>query len=201
MQMNPFWDKRYSTKNYAYGRKPNGFFSAQLDKSVPGRTLLPGEGEGRNAAYAALKGWSVDAFDQSSTAYSKAMALASEHGVRIHYKVCQLEDFQFLPNHYDLTGLIYFHLDGSEREYLHRKVYESLKPGGTLVLEAFHKEQLGKNTGGPKAVNMLYDEKSLSSDFASFKTLLLEKQNIVLDEGPFHQGEASVIRFIGQKPN
>ena len=48
---------------------------------------------------------------------------------------------------------------------------------------------------------MLFDEETLSSDFALFKTLLLEKQEIELNEGPSHQGPASVIRFMGIKPN
>ena len=91
-------------------------------------------------------------------------------------------------------------MDPAGREYLHRKVYESLIPGGSLILEAFHKEQLSKNTGGPRSLDMLFDKETLSSDFACFETLLLEKQEIELNEGPFHQGLASVIRFLGIKP-
>ncbi len=194
------WDKRYGTEDYAYGKEPNAFFSGQVEKMDPGLMLLPGEGEGRNAVYAALKGWSVDAFDQSSVGQSKALALASERGVEINYKVGQLEDFQFIPNHYDAVGLLFFHADPNSRIYLHRKVCESLKPGGTLILEAFHKEQVNHNTGGPKDPDMIFDAKTLSSDFAMFETLLLEKQEIELNEGPFHQGLASVIRFHGTKP-
>jgi len=198
--MNPFWDKRYNTRNYVYGKEPNGFFSSQLDGIVPGKILLPGEGEGRNAVFAAMKGWTVEAFDQSGIAKEKALALASENGVQIGYKVCQLEDFPFIPDHYDCAGLIYFHADDPGRKYLHRKVYESLKPGGILILEAFHKEQLSNNTGGPQSPEMLFDEEALASDFELFIHLLIEKQKILLNEGTFHQGEASVIRFVGQKP-
>jgi hypothetical protein len=46
---------------------------------------------------------------------------------------------------------------------------------------------------------MLFDEETLSTDFALFETLLLEKQETVLNEGSFHQGAASVIRFMGKK--
>ena len=199
-QMSQFWDQRYRTEDYAYGREPNAFFSAQLEKMTAGIMLLPGEGEGRNAVYAATKGWKVDAFDQSVVGQRKALALASELGVEINYSVCGIEDFQFIPNHYDAIGLLFFHSDPAGRIFLHRKVYESLKPGGYLILEAFHKEQLNKNTGGPKSLDMLFDEKTLSFDFALLETLLLEKQELVLNEGPFHQGLASVIRFLGIKP-
>lgn len=199
-QMNQFWDERYRTEEYAYGKRPNTFFSEQLKKLEPGHMLLPGEGEGRNASYAAMLGWEVEAFDQSSVGQNKALALALEQGVEINYKVDSLEAFRFIPNHYDAIGLFFFHTDPASRIYLHRKVCESLKPGGTLILEAFHKEQVKNDTGGPKDPDMLFDEKTLSSDFSSLDTLLLEKRELPLDEGPFHQGEASVIRFLGSSP-
>lgn len=200
-KMKDMWDKRYGTEAYAYGKEPNGFFSAQLEKTAPGQMLLPGEGEGRNAVYAALNGWSVDAFDQSIAGQSKALALASEMGVGINYRVCPMEDFQFLENHYDAVGLIFFHADQAGREFLHRKVIEALKPGGSLFLEAFHKDQIKNNTGGPKSLELLFDEAILLSDFAPLEIQMLEKQQIILNEGPFHQGEASVIRFHGIKAN
>ncbi len=194
------WDKRYGTEDYAYGKEPNAFFSTQLDKIVSGQILFPGEGEGRNAVYAARKGWKVDAFDQSGVGQSKALAFASELDLRINYIVCQLENFPFKDNHYDAIALLFFHADPAGRKLLHRRAYESLKPGGSLILEAFHKEQIDKDTGGPKALDMLFDEQTLSSDFALLETRLLEKQEIELNEGPFHQGLASVIRFHGTKP-
>jgi hypothetical protein len=69
-----------------------------------------------------------------------------------------------------------------------------------VILEAFHKEQLGKNTGGPQSLDLLFDEEMLLSDFAELEPVLLEKQIVTLNEGSFHQGEASVIRFTGVKP-
>lgn len=198
--MNSFWDNRYSTPAYVYGKKPNEFFATQLEKSAPGTILLPGEGEGRNAVYAASKGWSVDAFDQSSQGREKALGLALENKVQINYQVCQLEDFLFKPDHYDLVALIFLHVASPGREYLHRKVCESLKPGGILMLEAFHKDQISKDTGGPGSLDLLFNKDSLRTDFESIEPQLLEKQEVLLDEGAFHHGLASVIHFIGKKP-
>ena len=198
--MEQFWDDRYSTSQYVYGKEPNDFFSIELSKKEPGRILLPGEGEGRNAVHAALLDWEVDAFDQSRAGREKALAFALEANVQINYEVCPLEEFHFKPNQYDVVALVYFHGAQTEREYLHRKVSESLKPGGRLILEAFHKEQMGKSTGGPQSLDLLFDEEMLLSDFAGLKPELMEKQIVALNEGPFHQGEASVIRFTGVKP-
>ena len=198
--MKNFWDDRYSSSLFVYGKEPNGFFSSELGKTEPGHLLLPGEGEGRNAVHAALKGWRVDAFDQSNVGRQKALALASELGVDINYVASTLQDFQFAPGLYDAVALVYFHASPAEREYLHRKVCESLKPGGRLILEAFHKEQLGKSTGGPQSLALLFDEELLLSDFTELETVLLKKQIVALDEGAFHQGEASVLRYTGIKP-
>lgn len=199
--MNQFWDDRYSTSQFVYGKEPNGFFSAEISKREPGRILLPGEGEGRNAVHAALLGWEVDAFDQSRVGREKALAFASEMNVQINYEACLLEEFHFNPRQYDVIALVYFHIAQKEREYLHKKVSESLKPGGTLILEAFHKEQLGKDTGGPQSLALLFDEEMLLSDFAGLRPGLIEKQIVTLKEGLFHEGEASVIRYTGVKPD
>ncbi len=150
--MNHFWDERYSAGHYVYGKEPNDYFASELKKSEPGRILLPGEGEGRNAVHAARSGWKVDAFDQSPVGREKALAFAAEKGVRINYTLSTLEDFTFPTNHYDAIGLIFFHAHAPDRRYLHTKAVSAVKPGGTVLLEAFHKDQLGRNTGGPGSV-------------------------------------------------
>lgn len=71
--MNEFWETRYKSPTYAYGTKPNEFFKESIDKLNPGRVLLPAEGEGRNAVYAAQRGWSAEAFDFSEAARPKEM--------------------------------------------------------------------------------------------------------------------------------
>ena len=198
--MSVFWDERYSSDTYVYGKQANAFFAAQLADLKPGRLLLPGEGEGRNAVHASRLGWKVDAFDQSRAGRDKAMALASGFDVDINYALCPLEDFDFPEDEYDLVALLFFHVPEASRRYLHRKVIESLKPGGRLVLEAFHKEQINYNTGGPKSLDMLFDENILEADFTLLETVMLDKQEIILDEGPFHQGPAKIIRYNGIKP-
>ena len=74
--MKNFWDERYSNKEFVYGTLPNQFFKDQLDKLKPGKILMVGEGEGRNAVYAAKLGWQVDAIDSSNVAKEKAAKLA-----------------------------------------------------------------------------------------------------------------------------
>ena len=199
IRMSDLWDQRYSKEEYAYGKEANAFFSSRLALLPVGKVLLPGEGEGRNAVHAASMGWKVDAFDLSRKGQAKALALAQEKGVEINYQVSYLDEFAFPDMHYDAVALLFLHLDPAGRKYLHKQVSRSLKPGGHLILEAFHKEQLNKDTGGPKSLDMLFDESTLEADFAGLETQLLEKQLTILNEGLYHQGEASVIRYMGRK--
>lgn len=76
--MSQFWNERYSQAEYVYGETPNVFFAAQLDKLSAGTIILPCEGEGRNAVYAASQGWEVKAFDASEAGQKKALLLAEK---------------------------------------------------------------------------------------------------------------------------
>ena len=197
--MKSFWDSRYDTDSYVYGREPNGFFADSINDLASGRALLPGEGEGRNAVHAASLGWEVDAFDQSNVAAEKARSLMEAKGVHVNYQVCELTECVFKGEYYDLVGLIFFHAIPDLRRLLHNQAMKALKPGGTLILEAFHTSQLGNATGGPQSLEMLFDKNILLADFRDLKTEMLEKLTEKLSEGPFHQGEASLIRYIGTK--
>ncbi|WP_234406800.1 hypothetical protein [Prolixibacter bellariivorans] len=75
----------------------------------------------------------------------------------------------------------------------------SLKEGGTFILEGFSKEQIHNQTGGPRDVAMLFSEEELKFDFQELSELKIWKEEIELQEGPFHNGKASVIRLIGIK--
>lgn len=197
--MNNMWNERYSTEEYVYGRDPNVFFARSLGPLSPGKLLLPGEGEGRNAAYAGSLGWEVDAFDQSSVGAEKAESLAREMGVEISYTVSGVEEFPFKAESYDAIALVYFHAPAPIRQLLHRQVVEALKPGGTLILEAFHTTQLGKDTGGPQNLEMLFSKEMLLEDFGGLEFEILEETEVDLEEGLFHGGLAKIIRLKGKK--
>ncbi|MFA6026152.1 MAG: SAM-dependent methyltransferase, partial [Ignavibacteriaceae bacterium] len=83
--MKEFWNERYSDDKFIFGTKPNEFLKSQLDTLPSGKLLLFGEGEGRNAVYAASKGWDILALDWSETAKEKALAFARQNNVLIRY--------------------------------------------------------------------------------------------------------------------
>ena len=195
-----FWDERYSSKEYVYGKKPNHFFKEQINKiSVPGKILLTGEGEGRNAIYAAKLGWKIDAFDQSSVAKLKALKHARKNNVEINYSNVDLAKFTLQKNYYDCAAIIFVHLTLDFRSEFHKIIIESIKPNGKIILELFSKNQFGKSSGGPQDLTMLSSLEEIKNDFKQLKIVLLKEENIFLDEGKKHNSDASVIRFVGEK--
>ena len=197
--MREFWNERYSTDTFVYGTKPNHFFKQKLDAiDYTGDLLLPLEGEGRNAVYAASKGWNVDAFDFSEEAKRKAINFARQQGLRISYDVLDASDYFPPTAYYDVVGIVFAHFPPDVRINFHRKLIKGLKPGGHIILEVFHKDQIGNNTGGPPNIDLLYSTDDLQSDFNELDMLYFEHLTVQLDEGPFHKGQAEVIRLHAQ---
>lgn len=197
--MSNFWDERYNTEEYVYGEAPNEFLRKKLTHLKPGKILFPAEGEGRNAVYAAELGWNVTAFDLSVEGKNKALNLASKKGVTISYEILSFEDANFESEFFDCICLVFAHMPSAVRCTMHKKLISFLKPGGLLILEAFSKKQLGKTSGGPSNLDLLFSEQELRKDFSEMNELMFEETESVLNEGPFHQGTASVIRVVGRK--
>jgi SAM-dependent methyltransferase len=195
--MKQMWDERYGRDEYAYGEEPNAFFKACLDRlPAPGRLLLPGEGEGRNAVYAARQGWTVHAFDFSTAGREKALRLADRYGVHIDYEVADYETAHLEPEFFDAVALIFTHMHERIRRTVHRRLVSALKPGGHLFLEAYSPEQLRYGTGGPPDARLLYTLADLQEDFSGLDVVQLEKIEAEIHEGQYHTGLASIVRLV-----
>lgn len=200
--MKKFWDEKYKKEAYAYGKMPNGFFAKKLMELEPGRILLPAEGEGRNAVFAAKQGWEVSAFDSSSEGQKKAFRLAQEEGVSIKY---ELTDYtRYKPEKdFDVVSLIYAHFPPNERIEHFQKLGNSLKKGGRLIFEGFGKKHLEYQQrdpaiGGPKEEAMLFSEEEVREAFKELDFVEFFEGEVELNEGEFHKGTGWVIRFVAQ---
>jgi SAM-dependent methyltransferase len=197
-----FWDQRFAEPGYKYGTEPNAFLRAQATRlTAPADVLVPGDGEGRNGVWLAQQGHRVTAVDYSPVGLQKARALATAQGVTIATALADLGDWSPAPASVDAVVLIYTHLPGAIRARVHRRLAQGLRPGGWLLLEAFHPAQLAHSSGGPKDADMLYTPEQLDADFAGLLTPVLSWHGeTTLSEGPGHQGLAHVTRWIGQRP-
>lgn len=194
-----FWNERYAAHPTVYGLQPNSFFREQLDLKKPGKLLLPAEGEGRNAIYAAKHGWSVTAFDYSETAKEKALTFAKNSNVAIQYTTEVIGEIKLPAETYDAIALIYVHLTESLRKDFHQQCIQALRPGGVMIIEAFCKEQTNNQSGGPKDFQLLYSLPEIVSDFEEMEKIIARKEEIFLEEGNFHAGLANVLRLVLEK--
>lgn len=198
------WNERYSKEEFAYGEQPNDFLKEQLAKLSVGSILFPAEGEGRNAVFAAKMGWNVSAFDISIEGKNKALRLAEANQVSIDYQVRELQNLDFEPLQFDTIALIYAHFPANIKSSIHQTLDKYLRRGGIIIFEAFsknHLEYIAKNekVGGPKELAMLFSKEELQADFKNYEIIELTEKVIELNEGIFHNGQGSVIRFIGRK--
>jgi len=198
------WDKRYSSAEFAYGEQPNNFLKEQLEKLNVGTILFPAEGEGRNAMFAAKLGWNVHAFDISAEGKKKALQLADVYNVTIDYQVGELQTLNYKAEQFDAIALIYAHFPANIKSSIHKALDKLLRKNGVIIFEAFsknHVDYLAKNerVGGPKDTDSLFSIDEIKSDFANYDIIQLEENVIELHEGLFHNGEGSVIRFVGRK--
>ena len=199
------WNERYSGSDYVYGKLPNVYLKEQLGKLPVGNILFVGEGEGRNAVFAAQVGWNVTAFDISSKAKKKAQQLALEHNVDIKYDVGELHHLNYENEQFDVISLIFTHFPLATRSSIHQILITHLRPGGVIIMESFSKDHItyqakNSNAGGPKNINVLYNIEDIKSDFDRLKIIELNKTEVYLSEGAHHDGLSSVIRFMGKKP-
>ncbi len=195
--MKDMWNARYSEPEYAYGTEPNAFFREILSTLRPGRILLPAEGEGRNAVFAASIGWDVHAFDFSEEGRKKALALSAERNAPIRYDIADFEEIDLPDRYFDAAGLFFVHLPPAPRKLAHAACSSALREGGMLILEAFSKQQLDLGTGGPKDERLLYSLEDLKDDFPTIEFEVFERRTVDLGEGRFHRGEADVVRLAG----
>lgn len=192
------WDERYAGPEFLYGTGPNEYLRAQAYRLAAGeRVLAAADGEGRNGIRLAEQGLRVTSVDQSRVAQEKAARLARERKVNVDFVRADLAEWSPGEGTYDAVIAIFAHFPGSVRGSIHRSLARALKPGGVLILEAFHLRQLGAPSGGPKDASMLYTAETLRDDFSELEPLELVEGTVWLNEGAKHQGTGTVVRFLG----
>ena len=116
----------------------------------------------------------------------------------------ELEKLNYNREQFDAIALIYAHFPADIKSRYHKTLDKYLRKNGLIIFEAFskkHIDYIAKNekVGGPKEVAMLFSIDELKSDFVNYEIIELEEKEIELNEGVFHNGRGSVIRFVGRK--
>ncbi|GAA2611335.1 class I SAM-dependent methyltransferase [Paractinoplanes durhamensis] len=129
------WDARYSEENRIWSGNPNVELVTEVADLPPGRALDLGCGEGADAVWLARRGWQVTAVDLSGVALQRAATHAAEAGVEIDFQQHNLEK-TFPDGEFDLVSAQFLHFWAEfDREKILRRAAESVRPGGTLLIE------------------------------------------------------------------
>lgn len=196
------WDDRFAGPGYLYGTEPNAFLVQQRHRLDRGMSVLAvADGEGRNGVWLAEQGMKVTSVDGSAVGLQKALTLALRRQVILRTICADLTDWPWPDGTFDAVAAIFIHFPSAVRAAMHAGMIRALKPGGLLLMEAFHKDQLGRTSGGPPVADMLYDTETLRADMtaAGAEIVLLEQVEQELDEGRLHKGAAATIQMVARR--
>ena len=198
-----FWNKRFDTPDYIFGRAPNEYLQTQAKQYLKkgDAVLCVADGEGRNSVWLAKQGMQVDAFDLSEVALKKAMALAREEAAHVQFTLASTDTWDWQPNQYDaVVGIFIQFADPVMRTRLFAQMASTLRPGGVLIVQGYTPKQLEYKTGGPSILEHLYTEntiRALIGDLEPIDLCLYEKE---LSEGPKHTGMSALLGLVARKP-
>ncbi len=127
------WDAKYGVPEYITSKEPCLWLKDNADLlSGTGTALDIASGEGRNAVFAAERGYETLAIDVSAIGLEKARSLAQEKNLTIETRVVDLDNWNFEQNAFDLVLCFNF---------LDRRIFpdirNTLKSGGLIFHETF----------------------------------------------------------------
>jgi len=182
------WNRVLTAEEPRFNTDPNEFLVRMVEGREPGRALDVGMGQGRNAIWLAQQGWKITGFDPAEKAVALANDLAAKAGVRIQTETVGSEEFDWGNEQWDLVVLSYV----TVRPWI-ETIHAALRPGGLVMLEAFH-DDATKN--GNIGRGVVYDTNELLELFAAFRVLRYED---TIASADFGRGETRVVRLLVMK--
>jgi 2-polyprenyl-3-methyl-5-hydroxy-6-metoxy-1,4-benzoquinol methylase len=183
-----YWSERYR-EGGGFNLKPNRLLAEAVKDVRPGQALDVGMGQGRNALYLAQQGWDVTGIDLAEEGIRQAREQAQAQGLKLNALLQSWDDYDFGVDRWDLIALIYIGV----RDFADKAV-KALKPGGLLVIEAFHKDATlqGRSIGA----GVTFDTDELKKLFPSLRVLRYEEPEDITD---FGLQKVRLVRMIARK--
>ena len=183
------WNVILTSAKPSFNTSPNAFLMQIARTRTPGMALDVGMGQGRNAIYLAQQGWTVTGFDPAERAVAAAREQAQRLGVKMTTEVADDQTFDWGKDRWDLILLSYV---GARQ--MAPRVVESLRPGGVVVVEAFHRDATKTASVGGGVV---FDTNELLKLFEKMRVIHYEDTKSVGDFGG--KAETRVVRLAAEK--
>lgn len=173
-----------------FNASPNQLLAETIKGRPPGKALDVGMGQGRNTLFLARQGWDAYGVDIADEAVTLAQDNARKAGLRITTFVQDDAEFDFGTNRWDLVAFIY----AGGRNHV-EKVRQSLKPGGLVVIEGYHRDATKQRKIGEDVVFDTDELKNLYTA-AGFTVLRYEENKGI---GDFGLQQMRLVKLVAQK--
>ena len=183
------WNKILTSPKPFFNKEPNAFLVEMVKGLKPGRSLDVGMGQGRNTIFLAQARMDVRRIRPGGPRGRRCAGRRQIAGVSITTKVAKAEEFDWGDAQWDLIVLSYV----GAREFTDQ-VTRSLKPGGMVVVEAFHRDATKSHPIGGAVV---FDTNELLKIFPALRVVRYEDTTSV---GDFGLEETRVVRLAAVKP-
>jgi SAM-dependent methyltransferase len=164
------FDRLYSLDSPPFRLTASAFLVRMVDDRKPGRALDVAMGQGRHALYLASKGWEVTGYDISPVGLATARAASEKAGFKLNTVLASHDEFDYGAGKWDLIVETFAFTNLADEAYRQR-IFNSLKPGGLLVIEGFG----NPNPSAPRNVML--------KDFGQYRVVAYEDRDDVSDWG------------------
>jgi SAM-dependent methyltransferase len=183
------WNRILTAEKPTFNVEPNAFLVEMVKGRRPGRSLDVGMGQGRNAIWLAKQGWDSHGFDPAERAVALARETAGKMGVKLTATVAGAETFHFGNGQWDLIVLSYVGFRENAAT-----VAKALRPGGIVVVEAFHRDAAKGNSIGGAVV---FDTAEVPALFRDLRVVRYQEPMSVSD---FGRQKVRVVQFCAERP-
>jgi 2-polyprenyl-3-methyl-5-hydroxy-6-metoxy-1,4-benzoquinol methylase len=178
------FDRIYRMPNPPFKLAASQFLVRMVEGRRAGKALDVAMGQGRNSHFLASQGWEVTGYDISEGGLSQARQLAEKAGLKIRTVCAAHEEFDYGTAQWDLIVETFAFTNLSNDAY-RRRLIDSLKPGGMVVIEGF---------GNPDAKEL---RSPLLEGFKELRLMAYEARDEVADWG---MNSARLERMAAIKP-
>lgn len=183
------WNRVLTAEKPRFNTNPNAFLVDMVKTRAHGAALDVGMGQGRNAIWLAQQGWDVTGFDPADKAVALANKTAEGLGLHLKTEITTAEKYDFGEKRWDLVVLSYVGARG-----MNERVARALKPGGLVVVEAFHRDATKAHPIGDAVV---FDTGELVKLFPDLRVVRYEEPLATAD---FGLERVRVVRYCAEKP-